>query len=194
MPTAFLQTVKRIVFLLIIFLPYFGNAQVYQVPADSLDSVSMLTYESPFYRMSNSLGVFPEIQFIKSPIISLSASFSHYTGGEGGAKASGVNIGFDIAPFQIFYGPKVSLWTAAFAYFIGGNISINTMYYFQGDRSGWYLRPEIGIGLPLIHLKYGYGFLLSGDEINGFPKHSLTLGGHVPIFKLKKRKSRRFAS
>jgi hypothetical protein len=139
-----------------------------------------------------SLGVFPEVQFINSPVIGMSVSYARLLDVEWSAFGRGVNLGFEFDPLEQFYGPKLTLWTAGFALILGGNVSMSAMYYFQEDRSGMYLRPEIGIGIPCIHMKYGFGFRVAGDDLTGIQRHSLTLGAHIPIFKHeRKRKSRR---
>ena len=176
---------KRLLFPLIVLFPFFGSAQTEPTQTDSLDPIVSVIHQSWMYHTHNSFGVFPEIQFIKSPTIAVSASYARLTGGEWMSTAQGVNLGFEFDPLQQFYGPKASVWAAALALVLGGNVSLSTMYYFQENRSGWYLRPEVGIGIPQIHLKYGYGFRLLGDEIMGVPRHSLTLGAHITIKEIR---------
>ena len=59
------------------------------------------------------------------------------------------------------------------------------MYYRQNIFWGLYLRPEIGI--PRLHLKYGFGFRIAGDELIGIQQHSLALGHHFTLVKRRIR-------
>lgn len=61
------------------------------------------------------------------------------------------------------------------------------MYYRQNNLGGLYLRPEIGISIPRLHLKYGFGFRIAGDELLGIQQHSLTLGYHFTLVKRRIR-------
>lgn len=130
-----------------------------------------------------SFGIYPEVQFINSPVIGISASYAHLKDVEWSSFSKGVNLGFEFDPVQKFYGPKASVWGDIFALFLGLNASVSVMYYLQGDFRGLYLRPEIGIGIPRLHLKYGFGFRMVGDELSGIQRHSLTLGYHFTLVK-----------
>ncbi|MDG1331975.1 MAG: hypothetical protein P8P74_06580 [Crocinitomicaceae bacterium] len=179
---------KRFVFLFVVFMPLIGYSQIEKRYLDSLDSVPHRPMvNNPVVNLRYSLGVFPEIQMINSPVIGVSVSYARLLDVEWSAFGRGVNLCFEFDPLEKFYGPKLTVWSAMFALIVGGNLSMSAMYYFQDSRSGLYLRPEIGIGIPCIHLKYGYGFRVVGDEMTGIQRHSLSLGAHIPIFKYDKR-------
>jgi len=59
------------------------------------------------------------------------------------------------------------------------------MYYRQNNLGGLYLRPEIDI--LRLHLKYGFGFRIAGDELIGIQRYSLTLGYHFTLVKRRIR-------
>lgn len=178
---------SRLFFLFIILFPLSGSAQNEFRYADSLDTTMRYPPHQRRYNLRYSLGVFPEIQFINSPVIGVSASYARLVDVEWLALGRGVNLGFEFDPLEKFYGPKVTVWSASFALFLGFNASFSAMYYFQGSREGLYLRPEIGIGIPCIHLKYGFGFRAAGDELMGIQRHSLTLAAHIPLFQHDKK-------
>ena len=173
---------KQLIFLALLFCSFFGKAQEKNDSVNSRDFDSLM-HQHWMYHEYVSIGIYPEVQFINSPVLGISASLAKVTQGEGAETDLGVNLGFDYAPFQKFYGPKVSLWADVFALIFPANATVNMMYYFQEGRQGWYLRPEIGIGIPRLHLKYGFGFRFGGDEIVGVQRHSLTLGYHFSIIK-----------
>ncbi len=137
----------------------------------------------PMFDLRRSFGIYPEIQFINSPVIGVSASLARLKDVEWSSFNRGVNLGFEFDPVQEFYGPKMTVWGDIFALFTGGNVGLSMMYYRQVNRGGLYLRPEIGIGIPRLHLKYGFGFRMVGDQIAGFQRHTLTLGYHFSLIK-----------
>jgi hypothetical protein len=128
-----------------------------------------------------SFGIYPEIQFIKSPVIGISASYAHLRDVEWTSWNRGVNLGFEFDPIQKFYGPKLSVWGDMFALFMGFNAGLSVMYYRQDNHGGLYLRPEIGLGLPRFHIKYGYGFKMTGNYVSGFQRHTITIGYHISL-------------
>lgn len=173
---------KQLIFLLVVFSSFLGISQ--EEKDTIIPDVSELPpYTSWMYNSYETFGIYPELQYVKGPVIGLSASFAHVVEGEGGGSDIGINAGFDYAPIQRFYGPKVSLWADVLALFLPGNATVNVMYYFQDGKKGWYCRPEIGIGIPRLHLKYGFGFRMAGDELTGVSRHSISLGYHVSLIK-----------
>lgn len=179
---------KRFLFLLIVSIPLTCTSQEKVKPADSIDTIVHYLPHPRMYDLRYSLGVFPEVQFINSPVIGISASYARLLDVEWSAFGRGVNVGVEFDPLERFYGPKATVWGALFVLVFGVNASFSAMYYFQGSESGLYFRPEIGIGIPCIHLKYGFGFRVAGDELTGIQRHSLTLGAHIPVFKHVPRK------
>jgi len=177
---------KRFLFLFILCIPVIGTSQVDVKPVDSTDTVIHYPAYGRMYHLRYSLGVFPEIQFINSPVIGVSASYARLLDVEWSAFGRGVNVGVEFDPLEKFYGPKITVWGALFALVFGVNAGFSTMYYFQGNESGLYFRPEVGIGIPCIHLKYGFGFRVAGDELTGIQRHWLTLGAHIPIFRYER--------
>lgn len=176
---------RHLIFLVLMLNSFLGRAQE---ETDSIHSrmPSSLMHQSWMYNEFMSFGVYPEVQFIKGPVIGISASLAKVTQGEGAETDRGVNLGFDLAPIQRFYGPKVSVWADVFALIFPANATINMMYYFQEGRQGLYLRPEIGVGIPRLHLKYGFGFRLAGDELTGVLRHSISIGYHITFFTKRK--------
>ena len=120
------------------------------------------------YDTKRSIGIYPEIQFIKSPVIALSASYAHLRDVEWSSFNRGVNLGFEFDPVQKFYGPKVSVWGDVFALFLGVNAGLSVMYYQQDNLGGFYFRPEVGLGIPRLHLKYGFGVRMVEQEFPVF--------------------------
>lgn len=171
---------RHLIFLILILYSFLGRAQG---ETDSIDRriPGSLMHQNWMYNEFLSFGIYPEIQFIKGPVIGISASVAKVTQGEGAETDLGANIGFDYAPIQRFYGPKVSLWADVFALIFPANATVNMMYYFQDGKEGLYLRPEIGVGIPRLHLKYGFGFRLVGDELTGVLRHSISLGYHITL-------------
>lgn len=178
----------RWILFLLLFLPSLSsNAQSIEYSTTYHTDTTWSNLPRPgmlYQRLS--FGVYPEIQFINSPVIGVSASLAHLKDVEWTSWNRGVNLGFEFDPTQDFYGPKTTLWADMFALFLGLNASCSAMYYRQVNKGGLYLRPEIGIGIPRLHLKYGFGFRLAGDEIVGVQRHSLTLGYHFTLIKKDK--------
>ena len=102
---------KRFIFLLILLLPLFGNAQIYNGHRDSSDTFIRNTSHYGMYHLRYSLGVFPEVQFINSPVIGMSVSYARLLDVEWSAFGRGVNLGFEFDPLEKFYGPKLTLWS-----------------------------------------------------------------------------------
>lgn len=175
-----------ILVLLIGFLPFSASSQTDSTSVDYGNSMFGIPGHGHMADLRLSLGIYPEVQFINSPVIGVSASFARLLDVEWSSFSRGVNVGFEFDPTQDFYGPKVSVWGDFFALFFGLNAGVSLMYYRQVNRGGLYFRPEIGIGIPRLHVKYGFGFRLAGEEIMGVQRHSLTLGYHFSLWRKDK--------
>ena len=178
---------KRLLLLFILLYSVNGTSQVDSYRTDSLDTHSYFVRPG-LYNLRLSLGVYPEVQFINSPVIGAGISYARLLDVEWSSFNRGVNVGFEFDPLERFYGPKLTVWGDMFAIFLGLNASFSAMYYFQGNEAGLYFRPEVGIGIPRLHLKYGFGFRVAGDELTGIQRHSLTLGYHFILFERDVRK------
>lgn len=173
---------KRQLLISLLILSFSSKAQVGDTTLFfPFDSLHPMGWRSQFIHIRRSFGVHPEIQFINSPVIGVSASIARLEEYEWSAISKGVNLGFEIDPLQEFYGPKLTVWGDLAVLLFGVNASVSTSYYFQDDQSAWFVRPEVGVGIPRLHLKYGFGFRVLGDDINGVQRHSLTLGYHITI-------------
>lgn len=179
-----IDDMKCVLLLLIFYWSVVASAQVCSTGSGNPLSVNCEAYTTiSHFAVKRSFGIYPEVQGVKSPVIGMSASYARLKKVEWTSFNRGVNLGWEFDPVHHFYGPKTSVWSDVFALFIGGNLSMSAMYYFQEGRSGLFLRPEIGIGIPRLHLKYGFGFRVVGDQINGFQRHTLTLGYHLSFVK-----------
>lgn len=175
---------KITLFLALILSSLSSSAQITNEHSEiQKDTALQVIPQLNMFDFRRSFGIYPEIQFINSPVIGISASYAHLKDVEWSSFSKGVNLGFEFDPVQKFYGPKVSVWGDVFALFLGLNASVSVMYYRQDNLGGLYLRPEIGLGIPRLHLKYGFGIRMAGDNVSGFQRHTLTLGYHFTLVK-----------
>lgn len=173
---------KQLILLVLVIPPFAGCSQVENDSIHEEIRDSLILRGWPHHEEYLSFGLYPEVQYISGPVLGMSASLaSVFEGNHGVVLDRGINLGFDYAPIQRFYGPKISLWADIFAIVLPANAAVNVMYYFQEDKKGIYCRPEIGIGIPRLHLKYGFGFRLAGDQLTGVAGHSIALGYHITL-------------
>ena len=94
---------KGLAFLFIMFVPWIGNSQI-EPTRDSLDTAVRYMPNHGMVHLRYSLGVFPEIQLINSPVIGVSVSYARLMDVEWTAWGRGVNVGVEFDPLEKFYG------------------------------------------------------------------------------------------
>lgn len=181
---SYFQEMKQPILFVLAMVPFLLCSQVENDSIHTEIYDSSVYFDWPHNEEYLSFGLYPEVQYIRGPVVGISASVAKVmNGGHGAVNDLGINVGFDYAPIQRFYGPKLSLWADSYSpiFFIPMNATVNLTYYFQEDKKGLYCRPEIGIGIPRLHLKYGFGFRLAGDQLMGVAGHSIALGYHINL-------------
>ncbi len=81
--------------------------------------------------------------------------------------------------------PKIGAWMAN-----GAAYGLNLLYYTNGKEGSLCFRPEIGLGINVFKLTYGYNFRLVNRDFENVNMHALTFTFLIQVKKLKTEGSR----
>jgi hypothetical protein len=74
---------------------------------------------------------------------------------------------------DLIVGPKLGGWfgggVGAFA------LGLNTIVYTDFEEASWRLRPEVGFGLDVFKIVYGYNFALTNKTFEGINDHNFSI-------------------
>ncbi|MFT5915859.1 MAG: hypothetical protein ACI81T_002362 [Bacteroidia bacterium] len=81
------------------------------------------------------------------------------------------------------WGLKTGLWMGG-----GMNLGLNLIHYTDFSDSSLRFRPEIGLGLGVFRIVYGYNFTLTNKEFSGINKHNFGLNIMLKVKSLGEKK------
>lgn len=101
-----------------------------------------------------------------------------FTGRHAASLALGVSTEFWKDASGVIIAPKVSCWTAG-----GVAFGVNFLYYTDRYQASLRFRPELGFGLDMFKLAYGYNLAITNWLFEGVGTHCISL---VVLLGLKK--------
>ncbi len=135
-----------------------------------------------FGKRARTLGIMPEYQFGNSAV-SLGLSHGYFEGGEWGGMGKGITANIGFLTRRNAYMASLGAWY--YKYFIGAGPLLGARsitYWNTKGNTTFVLRPEIGLFLFLVQLKYGYDIRLNKDQIGLRHKHNFTVSFYLPVY------------
>lgn len=133
-----------------------------------------------FCQQAKTIGLIPSFNGFRHFTGGLSIAKGTFRMGEGGGDGNVALLGLEYTPHNQAFAPKIGYFLTGFAYILGANVGVNTLYHFGPNDSQLIIRPEIGYGLMFFYINYGRNFSFT-NNYKDIDKNIFTLSVYLRI-------------